>query len=603
LRRSLLVRLLLLSVLISIGSIAATAWLAVRTTTGAIRQEQNRALGDDARVYDTLVAYAASHPDWSGVAATVRALADSTGRRITLTSSEQHTTIADSAPGTAAPRTAASAVIDPLAVDPTLDGQAVVDRIDPRAVGPFRLPDAERARLRGVADTAATCVRTVLQLDAKITVSPSGRPVLDLPPEVPGSRCEPELNALAQPTPTEARALTALNVLVDSCLSRQHLPPITLQLDPSWRRWTTAGATEPPRSADAKRVATAVPATVGGCIGASRREQLDPYVAPAALLFVSSPADGARPAGPFDLSQANRWRIAEVTGLVLLAALLITVLAGARLTRPLHALTGAARRMRDGDGSARVPVTGHDEIARLASTFNDMSHRREELEKLRRDLVSDIAHEMRTPVTNIRGWLEAAQDGLAQPDAEFIASLLEEAMLLQHVIDDLQDLAAADAGELRVRPAPVLLGEVIGQVAAANQVRAANGGVALVTRVPEDCELMVDPIRLRQVIGNLVSNAVRHTPAGGEVTIAARRTAERAIIDVADTGAGIAAEDLPYVFDRFWRAEKSRSRQTGGSGLGLPIARKLVEAHGGTLTVTSTPGRGSVFTVTLPLTI
>jgi len=600
LRRSLLLRLLVLSLLISIGSILATAWLAVRTTTGAIKQEQGRALSEDAKIYDTLIGYAAGHPDWAAAGATVRALSGATGRRITLLS-EQRAPIADSAPGSPPPSSAAaSAVIDPLAVDVSLDTRSVVDRIDPRAVGPFRLPAGERARLDGAAGAAVACLRDRLGQEAQITHQPSGRPVLQTsagdPPQ--NTRCLEARAQLAVPTPTEARALAQLNTMVNNCVRRRQVNPVELQLDPGWRRWTVPTG---PASQAGPVPRSGIGAVVAGCIGSSRKEQLTPYVAPAALLYVTNAADAAQPRTPFDLSATNRIRIAQVTSLVLLAAILVTVLAGGRLIRPLHALIGAAQRLRDGDDSARVRVSGRDEIARLAAAFNDMSERREELEGLRRAMVSDIAHEMRSPVTTIRGWLEAAQDGVAQPDPAFIASLLEEAMLLQHVIEDLQDLAAADAGELRLRTQPVRLGEVLDQVAGANRARAGIAGVALITELSGEVDLVADPIRLRQVFGNLVHNAIRHTPAGGSVTITARRVADRVVVEVADTGSGIAPGDLPYVFDRFWRAEKSRSRQTGGSGLGLPIARKLAEAHGGSLTVASTPGRGSTFTVLLPL--
>ncbi len=255
-------------------------------------------------------------------------------------------------------------------------------------------------------------------------------------------------------------------------------------------------------------------------------------------------------------------------------------------------------------------------------------------------MVSDVAHELRTPLSNIRGWLEAAQDGLADPDPAFVSSLLEEAVQLQHIIDDLQDLAAADAGVLRLHPEPVRVGELLGQVAAAHQARADTAEVTLRVetadgRVPE---VAADPVRLRQAVGNLVSNAVRHTPPGGTVTLRAygggaagggawSRSEDGSgsdsptghgseggsgsrggsgfppgdvVIEVADTGTGIPAEDLPYVFDRFWRAEKSRSRRTGGSGLGLAIVRKLAEAHGGTAGAASTEGEGSVFSIRLP---
>ncbi|WP_244177920.1 sensor histidine kinase, partial [Streptomyces atriruber] len=210
-------------------------------------------------------------------------------------------------------------------------------------------------------------------------------------------------------------------------------------------------------------------------------------------------------------------------------------------------------------------------------------------------------HELRTPLSNIRGWLEAAEDGVVDTDPELVTSLLEEALLLQHIVDDLQDLAAADAGTLRLHREPVRAAEIADQVAAAHQARADGAGVRLRATAFGDPWVTADPLRLRQAIGNLVSNAVRHTPEGGSVRISCRTTADAVLIEVADTGTGIAAADLPHVFDRFWRADKSRTRATGGSGLGLSIVRKLVEAHDGTVSAQSVPGKGSLFTVRLPV--
>jgi two-component system, OmpR family, sensor histidine kinase BaeS len=321
------------------------------------------------------------------------------------------------------------------------------------------------------------------------------------------------------------------------------------------------------------------------------------YVAPPALVFVTTPGTPA-PSG-FDLSTSNRSRIVAVTALVLLVAVGVTTLVGVRLVRPLRALTAAAGRMRDGDGTARVEVTGRDEIARLGAAFNDMAERRREVEELRRAMVGDIAHEMRTPVTNIRGWLEAAEDGVVPLDRELMSSLLEEAWLLQHVIDDLQDLSAADAGELRLHPQPLDLADLLPVVVDAFAASAERAGVTLVVHAPSAL-VTADPIRLRQAVGNLVTNAIRHTPAGGSVTVSARTESDAQVIDVADTGPGLSAAERALVFERFWRAEKSRSRQTGGSGLGLSIVRKLIEAHGGTVSVASEPGEGATFTLRLP---
>lgn len=600
LHRSLLLRLLALAVLIAVGSIAATAWLAVRTTTGAIRQEQGQALADDARIYDTLIGYAATHPSWDGVDATLRPLAEQVGRRITLTT-ESGTPLADSAPQAGPLPTKPSATIDALAVDTALapGSHALVDaaRIDPRAAGPYLLPPEERRTLLDRADQAVLCLRTRPRIAAVVAEGPTGRPRI----QTTGTElsddavCAEPRGKLANPTATERKGLAQLNALVNTCLARRNLAPVIVDLDWTWK-------VQPAPRASARVDLTEADQdhsrAVNACLGTSRREQLLPYVAPAATLFVSDPA--GRPTTTFDLSRANQARIVAVAGLVLLVTVGVTVLAGVRLTRPLHALTGAAQRMRDGDDAARVRVTGRDEIARLAEAFNDMSERRERLEQLRRAMVSDIAHELRTPVTTIRGWLEAAEDGVAPMDRRLVSSLLEEATLLQHVIADLQDLAEAEAGALRLHPETVYLADLLGQVAETYRVQADRAGVTLSVLVDADPQVYADPVRLRQVVGNLVGNAVRHTPAGGSVTISAGVADGQVTIAVADTGSGISAEDLPRVFDRFWRAEKSRSRQTGGSGLGLAIVRKLVEAHHGTVQAESQPTKGSTFTVHLP---
>lgn len=594
--RSLLLRLLAVSAVVSLLSIAATAWLAVLTTTRAIQREQGQALADDARIYDALVGHAATHRDWSQAGPLVRSLARSTGHRIVLTD-RARTPIADSASGALPDR--ASATVDPLRIDTVFASPTAEDRIDPRVIGPFQLTTAERADLRAAADRAANCLRDPPSLieagrapmgvpDVRIVDGPSGRPhlealVSDLLTDI---ACARPRAVLAVPTGNERRALAQLDTLAGQCLARKHLPPVKVELGYAWG-WTrpVAGRGGPDRNAAA-----------AGCVADARREQLTPYVAPPALLFVSTP--GAAVPGSFDLSPANRVRIAAVTALVLLVAVGVTTLVAVRLVRPLRALTVAADRVRDG-AAATVAVTGPEEIARLATAFNDMAERRRQVEQLRRAMVGDVAHEMRTPVTNIRGWLEAAEDGVVPLDRELMSSLLEEALLLQHVIDDLQDLSAADAGELRLHPQPVDVADLLATVADAFAATADRAGITLlVDTQPMTCS--ADPIRLRQAVGNLLTNALRHTPAGGRITISARTRGEAQVIDVADTGPGLTPEEQAMVFERFWRAERSRSRQTGGSGLGLSIVRKLAEAHGGTVSVTSTPGAGATFTLRLP---
>ncbi|MEU6017451.1 HAMP domain-containing sensor histidine kinase [Streptomyces sp. NPDC047515] len=642
LRKSLFGRLLAVSALVAACSVAATAWIAVQTTSGAIKQEQGQNLTADARIYNTLLGYAATHPTWDGADSTVRDLARRSGRRIALTT-EQRRPLADSAgqPSPPALPPQASAIVDPLSMDTALSQTvgrtgATADRVDPRAVGPFRLPAAERTALRRAAQQSVACLsRSGVAADA--VEGPSGRPRIEVvgndPDRMDGTRCAGD--DLARPTATERKALGELNQLANACLKRQGRASVQLNLDLSW-----GARPEPvPAAREESRVVSPVPSVRTGdddratasCVGTARREQLSSYVASPALLFIGDESSTTVPG--FDLSPANTAKIAGAAALVLALTVGATMLAGARLVRPLRALTGAAQRMRDGDDSAPVRVTDDSEIGRLAAAFNDMAAHRARLEGQRKDMVSDVAHELRTPLSNIRGWLEAAQDGLAEPDPAFISSLHTEAVQLQHIIDDLQDLAAADAGALRLHPEPMSAEEVLGQVAAAHQARAETAGVTL-TVLPAAAgapaaELTADAVRLRQAIGNLVSNAIRHTPAGGNVTlhtyVSGSATDEvtahdvgagevvtaggavsdavtgDVVVEVTDTGSGISAGDLPHVFDRFWRAEKSRSRRTGGSGLGLAIVRKLVEAHGGSVSAVSIESRGSVFTLRLPM--
>ncbi|MFJ6074010.1 sensor histidine kinase [Streptomyces sp. NPDC093065] len=607
-RRSLLLRLLAVSALVSVCSVAATAWVVVRTTAVAIRQEQGKDLADDAKTYDTLVGYAARHRTWDEVTSTVVELGRSTGHRIVLRDGDR--TLADSAPVPGHPYVPApkpTAVVDPLSVDPQLlPAAAREDGIDPRAVGPYRLSDAERARLLETAREVVSCLRRVTGITAGVVVGAGGRPAVRTPDEQPvDPRCEE--SALNHPVPSETEALGTLNTLVGTCLTRRGLRPVTVLPDGTWRT-----ARPPARTATAPALAAAPDKDVRDCVAGSRKEQLQPYVAPAAQLYVSSP--GGRSATTFlDLSAPNKLRIAWGAALVLLVTVAVTAFAGLRLVRPLRRLTLAAQRMEAGDVSARVEVTGGDEIARLSAAFNAMSRRREQLESARTAMVSDVAHELRTPLSNIRGWLEAVEDGLVRPDGKLVASVLEEALLLQHVIDDLRDLSAADAGELRLATEPLHVDDLLAQTARGHGPLAEAAGTRLVVGAEPGLTIRADPVRLRQALGNLVSNAVRHTPPGGTVGLRAARepsvpggvggdaTAAGGIrIEVSDTGSGIGPEELPHVFDRFWRAEKSRSRQTGGSGLGLSIVRKLIEAHGGTVEAHSTPGVGSTFVLHLP---
>ncbi|GAA1618123.1 sensor histidine kinase [Actinoplanes couchii] len=573
LHRSLIFRLLVTSVTIAIIAVVATSWLAAQSTSRAIRQEIGQTLSDDKSVYDELLTYAATHRDWSGVRPLIADRADALGRRITLMT-ENRQLIVDSATGPSLELARPSATVDPLQVDLVLTGRT--ERIDPRIVGPYRLTAAEQRAMRDQLDEALECVRGYGS-EAIITTGPHARPRL----AVTRAGVVPYACPLAPDlTRSERAPIEELRELVAACAQEREVtvtPDLVVAvLDP------VKGVPIPDRTERA-----------ADCLDSARYTQLKPYVAPPALLFVTDPADPyAAPASPF--SRDNIVRTGTTTAVVLVLAVLVTVVVGGRLVRPLRALAEAARRP---GNHQRVPVTAKDEIGYLATALNELAEHRERAEQLRQAMVDDVAHELRNPLNNIRNWLEAAQDGLATIDGPVLTLLHDETMHLQHIVDDLRDLAAADAGNLRMHPELLYLDDVIEQVAEAHTRSATTAGVSLVTSFDGDPAVVADPVRLRQLIGNLLSNAIRHSHRDGTVTVRSSTGAGRVTIAVTDTGSGIAAEDLPRVFDRFWRADESRARSTGGSGLGLSIARKLAEAHGGNITVESVPGAGTTFTV------
>ncbi|MEV0585052.1 ATP-binding protein [Nonomuraea sp. NPDC050310] len=592
--RSLFVRLLTSSAVVAVCSISATAWLAASSTSGAIEREQGQTLASDAQINNALLGYAARHPDWSGVAATVRDLAARHSRRVALTT-EQGTVIADSAAADTPLPSRVSAVVDPLTVDVTLVPGAAKDRIDPRAVGPFLLPERDRARLTKAAAAYATCLRRTGQT-VQTTVSATGRTFVTttgeggVPAEAKPAEASPapapevtgpcDATIFTTPTRTEKAALKQLNTLVGRCLKGTGVEGGSVGLDFTWVPERSRPAGEPDQA-------------ISACVVSARKQQLDPYVAPAAYLYIGSPAEATGQRIPLP-------SIAGAALLVLILTVGVSVMAARRLVGPVNALTHATRRMRDGDTSARVQVRTTGEISELATAFNEMSAHLERMEQQRKAMVSDVSHELRTPLSNLRGWMEAAQDGVAELDPALIASLVEEILLLQHIVDDLQDLALADAGKLRLHLEPVHLGDLLDQVATAHRSRAEAAGLTLTTEVTGAPGLTAAPVRLRQAVGNLVANSLRHTPAGGRITLSARQDGDHVLVEVTDTGSGIDADDLPHVFDRFWRADKSRNRLTGGSGLGLAIVRDLAEAHGGTASAVSVPGVRTTFTLRLP---
>jgi two-component system OmpR family sensor kinase/two-component system sensor histidine kinase BaeS len=282
-------------------------------------------------------------------------------------------------------------------------------------------------------------------------------------------------------------------------------------------------------------------------------------------------------------------------------SLVLGVFISRLLTAPLARLTRAAQAIADGDLSQRVQVRSKDEIGDLGTAFNGMAASLAEAETLRRNLIADVSHELRTPLTIIQGNIQAILEGVYPLEMAQMAGLYDETRLLTRLVDDLHDLALADAGQLRLDRTPVNVSD-LAQTAVGQFVPVAEAaGVRLTLQTSEDVpEVLGDADRLAQVLRNLISNAIRHTPAGGQVVMRVGRSDEQVTIRVTDTGSGIAPEDLPHVFDRFYRGDKSRSRRGGGAGLGLAITRQLVTAHGGHIEVASTPGLGTSFVIALP---
>lgn len=284
---------------------------------------------------------------------------------------------------------------------------------------------------------------------------------------------------------------------------------------------------------------------------------------------------------------------------VLLAALLVR-----QVTQPLVALAWASRLIAAGDRAVRVPVRSKDELGELATTFNQMANSLEQQETLRRNLMADVAHELRTPLTGIQGTVEALQDGVFPLTPENLDSVHEQVLLLNRLVEDLRTLANAEAGQLSLEQRPMNFLELVHHSLTTFQAQASARQIDLAVRIDNPLPtIQGDAQRLGQVLNNLLDNALRHTPPGGHVDLQLAGQPDGLYLAVTDTGAGIAPADLPYIFDRFYRADASRNRQTGGSGLGLAIARQLVAAHHGKIWAESPPAgqsQGSAFCLFLP---
>lgn len=282
-------------------------------------------------------------------------------------------------------------------------------------------------------------------------------------------------------------------------------------------------------------------------------------------------------------------------------SLFLALLLASRLLRPVRDLIGASRSLAAGNLSHRVVVKGDDEIAELGWSFNKMAESLQAAGESRRAMTADIAHELRTPLAVQRAQLEALQDGIYPLTAENLSPVLEQNIMLTRLVEDLRTLALADAGRLQMDRKPVDLAEIVRKVVEHFAPRAAAQGVEIRFEQRDELpQIALDSTRVEQILGNLLANALRHTPGGGEIRINLEKEGKSARLAVHDSGPGIPEDVMPHIFERFYRADRSRSREQGGTGLGLAIARQLAEAHGGSLSAGNHPGGGAIFVLILP---
>ncbi|MEO3816067.1 ATP-binding protein [Plantactinospora sp. B24E8] len=537
-------RVLGLVMLVAVSATAVTAWLILRGATQQINEPDSAASAQLDEIAYQLSDYGLRHGTWEGVSNLVVGLGRQTGQRIHLITENGEVIVdTDHEANPTRQVRAIGAVNAPINPRPSLD----LTGVDQGAAA-ITLKRIQTYR----ADVRLAACLTRRGVDVVLTPASYG---------VPGVQAD---TATAGSSP-----------IVGSCSGYPREPAAALEED---RRrvgeCVVAVDTEPDHD----------------CLAQVFADRIDEVAPKRAQVYVGV---GGRSLviGPLLAAAAG---VAAVT-------IIVTALLSHRVLRPIGTLTAASQRLGRGDLTSRVPVDGNDELATLARSFNRMADSLQRGEERQRRLVADVAHELRTPLANLRGYLEALSDGVIDPDPELFASLHEEAVLQQRIVDDLQDLALAEAGSLAYHRTVVDLAELLETCRTAHRAGADAAGVTLTVSAGPLPPVYVDPDRMRQVLGNLVTNALRATGRGGTITLGAEHSGDSAVLRVADTGSGIAPEALPHVFDRFWRADSARGRKTGGSGLGLAIVRQIVTDHGGVIRVASELGVGTTFTITLPV--
>jgi len=293
------------------------------------------------------------------------------------------------------------------------------------------------------------------------------------------------------------------------------------------------------------------------------------------------------------------WLATSVAGGLAFALALLIV---RTISAPLARVADASQAVASGDLSARAPIAGPTEVQSVALAFNQMAYNLNEQEALRRAMLADVTHELRTPLTVMQGQIEALIDGIFPPTAEHLAPLHTQTLHLARVVEDLRTLAHADAGQLELEQVAVSLPKLVSDLLHALEADATAKQLTLTSQIPDDLPpLRADAVRLRQVLVNLLTNALRHTPPNGRIIVAASEQDRYAQLTITDTGEGINPDDLPRIFERYYRPDGTRPPSTNGSGLGLAIARRLTESHGGTIAISSQLGVGTIVTLTWPL--
>ncbi|MEU4562258.1 ATP-binding protein [Actinoplanes sp. NPDC023936] len=593
-------RIFLLVLVVAVSAIGATAYLTISLTyreAARVDAAQDR---HEAAIVDAIRGFGIRNGQWAGIDGVVRELSATTGLHIRVETPDRLVVLTDS--DTLAKRKAGPVQLLSRQIEPAPD----LDRLILAAADQLSMAAALSAPPR-IDPTATTRPDDPLRQRIEAARRPDAPPAMPALPESlfgPIPRGAPDAQALYQLAQYRA-ALTTVRCRAERAARS---PALALTTSPYLDAAQLAGESSCVTSANSQVLAdrqwlSRRWAELSGCrlAMAAFDECLTNEFAQGALGFSAVPVEvffGA-PESP-EIGELSRPAGYAVAGVIVVAAL-GTAWIARRVSRPVRLLTGASLQLAAGRLDVRVPHGKvADELAALSASFNSMAEALQRSEERQRRLIADVAHELRTPLSNLRGYLEGLADGVIEPSPELFASLHEETLLQRRILDDLQVLALAEAGDLDYAPAPADLSELTEAAATAHRAVAASAGVELVVDAPEPVVVHADPDRTRQVIGNLLSNAIRYTDAGGRVEMRVRRDAQGAILTVRDTGVGMSPAEVARVFDRFWRADPARQRATGGSGLGLTIAHRIVADQGGTLAAESAPGLGTTFTVRLP---